>query len=97
MSIIHYSPNDTQAFIFEETLDDVWLRRVIYYIRMCFVPVILVGTATNVMNFFVLSQKEMRCLSTSVYLLALALADLGKSFILAYLFIVNHFYYLLIK
>ena len=54
-----------------------WLRRAIYYVRMCFVPIIVAGTVTNILCFVVLSKKEMRRLSTSVYLLALACADLG--------------------
>lgn len=58
-------------------IDDEWLHKVIYCIRMLFIPIIIIGTATNVMNFSVLAQKEMRCRSTSVYLLALAVADLG--------------------
>ncbi len=54
-----------------------WLRHAILYVRMCFLPIILAGTVTNVLCFVVLSKKEMKILSTSVYLLALACADLG--------------------
>ncbi|KAK2177972.1 hypothetical protein NP493_567g02005 [Ridgeia piscesae] len=57
--------------------DDVWLRSVLYNIRMCFVPIIVGGTITNVLNLVVLTKREMRYLSTSVYLLSLAVADFG--------------------
>ena len=50
---------------------------VIYYIRMCYIPVILAGTVTNIFNFIVLSHRDMRCLSTTVYLASLAISDLG--------------------
>lgn len=61
---------------------DYWLRQTIYHIRMCFLPVVLLGTVTNFMNLFVLLEKDMRTLSSSVYLLALCLADLGKQYYL---------------
>ena len=57
--------------------DDEWLRGVVYNIRMCFVPIIIGGTITNVLNLMVLTKREMRYLSTSVYLLSLAMADFG--------------------
>ena len=62
-------------------VEAIWLRGALYSIRMCFLPVILVGTITNVFNFVVLAQREMRCLSTSVFLLALAVADLGVMYL----------------
>ena len=52
-----------------------------FSIRMCFLPIIFIGTVTNILNFLVLSKREMRCLSTSVYLSALAVADLGVMYI----------------
>lgn len=57
--------------------DDKWLIHVLFNVRMCFLPIIVAGTVTNLLNFVVLSHKEMRTLSTSVYLFALAVADLG--------------------
>lgn len=57
--------------------EDVWLRPVLYRIRLCFLPIIVAGTVTNCLNFVVLSRREMRTVSTSVYLFALAVADLG--------------------
>ena len=60
-----------------ENNESSWLRRAIFYVRMCFVPIVVAGTISNILCFIVLSKKEMRRLSTSVYLLALACADLG--------------------
>ena len=56
---------------------DAWLRPVLYAIRLSFLPIIVAGTVTNCLNFVVLSHREMRSVSTSVYLFALAVADLG--------------------
>lgn len=56
---------------------EILLRTTLKYIRMCFLPIVLAGTVTNVLNFVVLSNKQMQRLSTSVYLLALAIADVG--------------------
>jgi len=56
---------------------DAWLRPVLYAIRLSFLPIIVAGTVTNCLNFVVLSHREMRSASTSVYLFALAVADLG--------------------
>jgi len=39
------------------------------------------GTVTNCLNFVVLSRREMRSVSTSVYLFALAVADLGVMYL----------------
>ena len=57
--------------------DDAWLHGILYAIRMCFLPIVLLGTVTNAFNFVILTRRDMRFLSTSVYLFALALADLG--------------------
>lgn len=62
---------------FERQREDEWLRPVLYRIRLCFLPIIVAGTITNCLNFIVLSRREMRTVSTSVYLFALAVADLG--------------------
>ena len=48
---------------------------------MCFLPVVIAGTITNLLNFVVLTQKKMRRRSTSVYLLALTVADLGVMYV----------------
>jgi len=56
---------------------DAWLRPVLYAIRLSFLPIIVAGTVTNCLNFVVLSHREMRSVSTSVYLFALAVGDLG--------------------
>lgn len=54
-----------------------WLHVTLANIRSTFLPIIVAGTVTNVLNFIVLSHHEMRAVSTSVYLFALAVADLG--------------------
>ncbi len=74
--------NDSQAVVvFLENDENNWLRRTILYVRMCFLPIIVAGTVTNTLCFVVLSKKEMKILSTSVYLLALACADLGVMYL----------------
>lgn len=60
---------------------DAWLRPVLYAIRLSFLPIIVAGTVTNCLNFVVLSHREMRSVSTSVYLFALAVADLGVMYL----------------
>jgi len=57
--------------------DHIWLHRTLADIRMTFLPIIVAGTITNCLNFVVLSHREMRTVSTAVYLFALAVADLG--------------------
>ena len=57
--------------------DHVWLQQTLSDIRMTFLPIIVAGTITNCLNFVVLSHREMRTVSTAVYLFALAVADLG--------------------
>ena len=61
--------------------DNAWLRDVIFNIRVCFLPIVVAGTITNMLNFMILSRKDMRQLSTSVYLLALAIADVGVMYL----------------
>lgn len=60
-----------------EEAESEWLRNILFHIRMWFLPVVVIGTVMNVINFVVLNKKEMKRLSTSIYLLALAFADLG--------------------
>ena len=60
---------------------DAWLRPILYAIRLSFLPIIVAGTVTNCLNFVVLSRREMRSVSTSVYLFALAVADLGVMYL----------------
>ena len=48
---------------------------------MCFLPIIALGTITNSFNFVILARKDMRFLSTSVYLFALAIADVGVMYL----------------
>ena len=48
---------------------------------MCFLPIVIAGTVTNLLNFVVLTQKKMKCRSTSVYLVALTIADLGVMYV----------------
>jgi hypothetical protein len=57
--------------------DHAWLQATLANIRVTFLPIIVAGTVTNCLNFVVLSHHEMRSVSTAVYLLALAVADLG--------------------
>lgn len=61
--------------------DDVWLKATLSQIRMTFLPIILLGTVTNCLNFVLLSHKEMRPHSTSVFLFALAVADIGVMYL----------------
>ena len=63
------------------TADHVWLQQTLSNIRMTFLPIIVAGTITNCLNFVVLSHREMRTVSTAVYLLALAVADLGVMYL----------------
>ncbi|KAK2160663.1 hypothetical protein LSH36_128g03018 [Paralvinella palmiformis] len=60
---------------------DSSLHGILYAIRMCFLPIVLLGTVTNGFNFVILTRRDMRFLSTSVYLFALALADLGVMYV----------------
>jgi len=62
---------------FTDPEDQAWLQSTIAIIRVSFIPIVIAGTITNCLNFIVLSHHEMRTLSTAVYLLALAVADLG--------------------
>ena len=52
-------------------------RNKINIIRWCFVPFIVIGTVTNVINIIIFSKSKMRSLSTGNFLLVLAFADLG--------------------
>jgi len=63
------------------TADHAWLKQTLSNIRMTFLPIIVAGTITNCLNFVVLSHREMRTVSTAVYLLALAVADLGVMYL----------------
>ena len=65
----------------DDPSSDAWLRSVLYSIRLIFWPIIVAGTVTNCLNFVVLSRREMRSVSTSVYLFALAVADLGVMYL----------------
>ena len=56
---------------------EVSFRYSINAIRMSFLPLIVVGTVTNVLNLAVFTRPKMKSLSTTVYLLALSVADLG--------------------
>jgi len=61
--------------------DHVWLQRTLSDIRMTFLPIIVAGTITNCLNFVVLTHREMRTVSTAVYLFSLAVADLGVMYL----------------
>lgn len=54
-----------------------WFKGVITAIRWCFLPIVAVGTATNLLNVIVFSSRRMLHLSTVNMLLALAIADFG--------------------
>ena len=60
---------------------DESLYRTLYNIRMCFLPIVALGTVTNVLNFTILLRRDMRFLSTTVYLLALSVADLSLMYV----------------
>ena len=61
--------------------EQIWLHQTLSNIRMTFLPIIVAGTITNCLNFVVLSHREMHTVSTAVYLLALAVADLGVMYL----------------
>ena len=54
-----------------------WFKNAVNVIRWCFVPFIIIGTMTNILNIIIFSKHKMRSLSTGNFLLALAFADLG--------------------
>ena len=54
-----------------------WFINGIKIIRWCFVPLIIVGTITNIINIVVFSKQKLRSLSTGKFLLILAIADLS--------------------
>ena len=66
-----------------------WLRNSLTIIRWCFIPFIIIGTVTNVINIMVFIKTKMKSLSTGNFLLALAFADLGMIY-----FQVGLFFYL---
>ncbi len=53
-----------------------WFKSSLTIVRCCFVPFIVIGTVTNIINIRVFSQAKMRSLSTGNFLLALAVADI---------------------
>lgn len=73
--------NSSWAPTYTEDGSDSELRYTLAYIRASFVPIIIAGTVTNVMNFVVLTKPKMRRLSTACFLLALAIADLGVLYV----------------
>ena len=77
----HAAVTAGQAGPHDDPSVDAWLRPILYAIRLSFLPIIVAGTVTNCLNFVVLSRREMRSVSTSVYLFALAVADLGVMYL----------------
>ena len=55
-----------------------WMKDSLTIIRWCFVPFIIIGTLTNIINIMVFIKPKMRSLSTGNFLLALTVADLGS-------------------
>ena len=54
-----------------------WMKDSLTIIRWCFVPFIIIGTLTNIINIMIFIKPKMRSLSTGNFLLALTVADLG--------------------
>ena len=54
-----------------------WSKNAIKTIRWCFLPLIIVGIITNIINIMVFSKTKMRSISTGNLLLMLAFADLS--------------------
>ena len=77
--MIYFQENVT-GNISKETIDtskQEWFTNSVKIIRWCFLPVIIVGTVTNIINIAIFSKKKMRHQSTGNLLLGLAFADLG--------------------
>ncbi len=49
--------NISSEVIYFEKDDSNWLRRVILYVRCCFLPIVMAGTVTNLLCFAILSKK----------------------------------------
>ena len=54
-----------------------WFKGIVTIIRYCFLPIIAVGTCTNVLNIIVFSSTRMLSQSTANLLLVLAVSDFG--------------------
>ena len=83
-TFVIFQVNTTENTIMTETIATIAedptveeFRNKINIIRWCFVPFIVIGTVTNVINIIIFSQSKMRSLSTGNFLLVLAFADLG--------------------
>ena len=68
--------NTTALSVMSDT-DEEWFKEIILAIRYCFLPIIFVGTCTNILNVIVFSSRRMLDQSTANFLLILAIADLG--------------------
>ncbi len=49
--------NESIELTNEDVKDTDWLRTLTLYVRCCFLPIIIVGTVTNILCFAILSQK----------------------------------------
>ena len=54
-----------------------WFKEIITIIRYCFLPIVAVGTCTNILNIIVFSSTRMLSQSTANLLLILAVSDFG--------------------
>ena len=68
--------NTTALSVMGDT-DEVRFKEIILAIRYCFLPIIFIGTCTNILNVIVFSSRRMLGQSTANFLLVLAVADLG--------------------
>ena len=66
----------TESSVIEDAKEE-WLKEIITIIRWCFLPIVALGTCTNVLNIIVFSSRRMLNQSTVNFLLVLAISDFG--------------------
>ena len=71
------APDVNSSMTDQQDSSVIWFRNSIHIIRWCFLPFIIVGTVTNIINIAIFSRPKMKSSSTGNFLLALAIVDLG--------------------
>ena len=71
------SGNLTQDLSLADNAKEEWLKEIVTAIRWCFLPIVALGTCTNVLNIIVFSSRRMLNQSTVNFLLVLAMSDFG--------------------
>ena len=72
--------SEAQNILATTVMDDPreeWFKEIITIIRYCFLPIVAVGTCTNILNIIVFSSARMLSQSTANLLLILAISDFG--------------------